>query len=105
MRQEAQKLLDQLQKASYRKDKTAEGEVGSSIQVRLPNGTRGRVTVLDGIVVHLILYPKDPFRQQLYGRAIDVPDVMADPDAEPVESGTKLEPFKLILSAPSPVLS
>lgn len=87
VRQDAQKLLDMLQKATYRKDKKEEGEVGASIQIRLMDGTRGRVTVLDGAVVHLILYPKDPFRQQLYGRAIDVPDEKADPEAEPVESG------------------
>ena len=86
--QDAQKLLDMLRKATYRKDKNAEGEVGASIQVRLMDGTRGRVTVLNGIVVHLILYPKDPFRSKLYGTAIDVPEERVDPEAEPAPAGS-----------------
>ncbi|MEM8885291.1 MAG: hypothetical protein AAGD14_14580 [Planctomycetota bacterium] len=89
VRKEAQKLLDRLKKAKFRKDKPIEGVVGSSIQIQMTDGTRGRVTVLDGKVVHLILFPRDPFRQKLYGSAIEVPDTKVDPTAPaPEAAGT-----------------
>jgi hypothetical protein len=86
--EEATKLLKKLQKATYRADKTEEGEVGSAIQLRLSDGTRGRINVLNGSVVHLVLYPRDPFRDKLYGRTIQVPDTKADPNAEPDKGGS-----------------
>jgi hypothetical protein len=83
VRADAEKLLDMLRKARFREDEPNDGEVGASIQIQLMDGTRGRVRVLDGRVVHLILYPRDPFRQKLYGSAIDVPDEKAEPPAAP----------------------
>lgn len=80
---EATKLLKKLQTATYRADKMEEGEVGTAIQIRLSDGSRGRINVLDGSVVHLILYPRDPFRDKLYGRSIVVPETPADPNKVP----------------------
>jgi hypothetical protein len=87
VRADAEKLLEMLRKARFREDMLGDGEVGASIQIKLMDGTRGRVMVLDGKVVHLILYPRDPFRQKLYGSAIDVPDEKAEPPAEPAAGG------------------
>lgn len=83
----AEKLLEHLKKARFKSVKLSEGEDRSSLEVRLTDGTKGRVTLAAGTVVHLALDPKDPFRQELYGRAIEVPDEKADPQAVEEESG------------------
>ena len=91
----AKKLLDDLRKARLKNDKSyPEGAVGERVQIQLSDRTRGRAVALDGTLVHLAVYPFDPFESRLYGSAIQLPPPVADAgnsgDGEDGEDGPVL---------------
>ncbi len=79
---DATKLFERLQKSKYRVEKLPDGAAGERLILQLTGGTRGRAVGLDGKLVHLAIYPHDPFASALYGSKIELPDdeIMSDPD-------------------------
>lgn len=75
-------LLNNLRKATYRKDRLEEGVIGEALLVKTSNSTRGRAIGLNGNLVQFVVFPYDPFKNALYGTAIDVPnpEEMEDPE-------------------------
>ena len=90
-KKKAAKLLADLQKAAYRDDPFGKGHDGQNFLVRHSNGTRGQAVGLDGRLVHLAVYPPDPFQSALYEKRLDVPDgEMPEPGEEPAEDEGEL---------------
>ena len=80
---EAQQLLDRLKKARFKVDKTnPEGSTGERLLIQMPAGARGRAVGVDGKLVHLAVYPHDPFSSAFYGSKVEIPDevIESDPD-------------------------
>ena len=84
VKEESERLLERLMVAKYKKDELGEGELGEAFTFRTGGGSRGRVVGLDGKVVHLVVFPDDPFERQLYSRFLKVPDpaTQSDPERE-----------------------
>ena len=81
----AKDLMAQLANATFERKKLAEGVVGETWIVKLKDGTRGLATIFDGRVVHLALYPDDPFENSLYSQSLtpmDPEDTSGDPTDE-----------------------
>ncbi len=80
---EAEKLLERLRKGTFKADRTnPEGAVGERHMIQLAGGARGRCVGKDGKLVHMAVYPHDPFSSAFYGSKIELPDedIMSDPD-------------------------
>jgi hypothetical protein len=83
VRKDAEKLMQRLRKAKLKTDRTQpEGAVGERVMLQLAAGARGRAVGLNGQLVHLEVYPHDPFESALYGSKVELPeeDVESDPD-------------------------
>jgi hypothetical protein len=82
VKEEAAKLLERLQKARYKAEPPPDGARGDYVRIQLSDGTRGRAVGLDGRLVHLALYPHDPFESAYYGSSIQLPneEILSDPD-------------------------
>jgi len=78
---EAHKLLGKLRKARLKNDKAyPEGALGERVQIQLSDRTRGRAVGVDGKLIHLAVYPYDPFESRLYGSAIKLPPPATEGD-------------------------
>jgi hypothetical protein len=77
----ARDLLAQLRRARYREDETGAGQAGSALLVRTVTGTQGRAVGLDGRLVHLAVFPHDPFEHRLYSQELEPPEeeILSDP--------------------------
>ncbi|MEE8107157.1 MAG: hypothetical protein V3T86_16605 [Planctomycetota bacterium] len=85
-KEKAKKLLADLQRAAYRNDPFGKGHDGENLLVRHSNGTRGQAVGLNGRLVHLAVYPVDPFQSALYEKRLDVPEgEMPEPGEEVAE--------------------
>jgi hypothetical protein len=73
MKVEAEKLLDSLQKAKYKEGDAPKDSVGEYLILRTSNSTRGTGTALDGRLVHLSVFPYDPFEHALFSSRLKVP--------------------------------
>jgi len=71
---EATELLQNMQQATYRKDRMEEGEVGNALLFRTPKGNRGRAIGVDDQMVYLAAFVHDPFENAFYGTALEVPN-------------------------------
>ena len=81
----AKDLLAALSAATVEKRKLPEGALGEAFTIKLKDGTRGIAVVLDGRVVHVALYPDDPFEDNLYSKELeplDPEDASGDPNDE-----------------------
>ena len=81
--QDAKKLLEHLGKARFKLDRTnPEGAAGERHMIQMAAGARGRCVGVDGKLVHMVVYPHDPFSSAFYGSKIELPDeeIMSDPD-------------------------
>ena len=81
--EDAAKLLEHVQKAKYKLDKSnPEGTSGERHLMQIAGGARGRCVGVDGMLVHMSVYPHDPFSSAFYGSKIELPDedIMSDPD-------------------------
>ncbi|MDF1700227.1 MAG: hypothetical protein P1V36_03625 [Planctomycetota bacterium] len=79
---DAHKLLERVQKARYKDDRTnPEGAAGARHLMQLQGGARGRCVGIDGKLVHMSVYPHDPFSSAFYGSKIEMPTetIMSDP--------------------------
>ncbi|MDJ0521596.1 MAG: hypothetical protein QNJ90_05915 [Planctomycetota bacterium] len=82
---EAQQLLERIQKARYKADGSQpEGAAGHRLLMQLSGGARGRVVGANDKLVHMAVYPHDPFANAFYGSKIDLenPDLQSDPTRE-----------------------
>jgi hypothetical protein len=66
----AKELLALLATATFEQKKLPENALGELWLVKLKDGTRGLATVWNGRVVHVALYPDDPFEAALYSQAL-----------------------------------
>jgi len=82
VKEEAAKLLDRLREARFKTEAPPDGATGDYVRIQLSDGTRGRAVGLDGRLVHLAVYPHDPFESAYYGSSIKLPDedTLSDPD-------------------------
>ncbi len=81
--EQAQRLLERLMLARYRSDDLDEGELGEALLLRTSDGTRGRAVGLDGRLLHLVVFPHDPFEDALFSRALEPPtEITANPERE-----------------------
>lgn len=81
----AKDLMAQLSNATFERKKMGENVVGETWVVKLKDGSRGLATLFGGRVVHLALYPDDPFENSLYSQSLvpmDPEDASGDPDDE-----------------------
>lgn len=67
----AKEVLEQLGTATFEPRKTAADSIGQSFLVKLKDGTAGAATALDGRLVHLALFPDDPFDRALYSQSME----------------------------------
>jgi len=74
MKEKAQDLLEKIQKARYREGDQPKGSEGEYLILRTGNSTRGMGTGLDGKLIHLAVFPYDPFENALFGSRIRMPN-------------------------------
>lgn len=67
----AKELLANLGTAVFEPRKVDEGSLGLSFRVKLKDGTAGGAIALDGRLVHLALFPDDPFDRALYAQSME----------------------------------
>lgn len=81
---DAQELLDSLARSRYREDDLPDGEIGDALLIRTLGGTRGRALGLDGELVHLAVFPHDPFESALFSKSVEPTpgDLEDDPERE-----------------------
>ncbi len=91
VQEEAQRLLDRLILANYRDDDTGKDELGEALLLRTGDGTRGRALGHDGKLLHLVVFPHDPFESKLYSRALKPvdPDLLEDPERIGITEGNR----------------
>ena len=95
---EAEKLLGKLRKARVKLDKAyPDGCIGERVQIQLSDLTRGRAVGVNGKLVHLAVFPHDPFESRLYGAAVHLPDAAAEAD----DGGTVGDDGGPVLSDPN----
>lgn len=82
VRKDAQKLLDRLKKARYRKDRQPEGAAGKAMLIRTSR-ERGRGIALNGRLVHATLFPHEPFERALYGKDLELEDDIESEEYRP----------------------
>ena len=70
---EADKLLENLRRAKYKEADAPKGSEGQYLILRTPNSTRGTGTALNGKLVHLAVFPYDPFEHALFSSRLRVP--------------------------------
>jgi hypothetical protein len=70
---DAEELLQRLSKATFRPAEAPKGAIGENLLVRA-TGARGAAVGLDGRLVHLTMFPHDPFETALFSRALEVPE-------------------------------
>ncbi len=67
----AKELLANLGTAVFEAHKMEEGSLGQYFKVKLKDGTAGGAIALDGRLVHLALFPDDPFDRALYSQPME----------------------------------
>jgi len=67
----AKELLAALGTAVFTPRKTPAGSLGVSFLVKLKDGTAGAALALDGRLLHLALFPDDPFDRALYSQSME----------------------------------
>jgi hypothetical protein len=67
----AKDLLAQLGTATFEPRKMADGAIGQSFKVKLKDGTVGDAIALGDRLVHLALFPDDPFDRALYSKPME----------------------------------
>jgi hypothetical protein len=89
--EDANELLKSLQRATYREDDVEDDAAGEALLLRTPGGTRGRALGLGGNLVHLTIFPHDPFEHALYSHDLEPPDedILSDPSSPGVEELTR----------------
>jgi len=65
-RTKAAKLLASVQKAKYREDEEAKGSIGEGLILRTPNSTRGAAIAWKGRLLHVAVFPYEPFEAALF---------------------------------------
>lgn len=80
--EEAKELLSRLPTAKYVEDDLAEDELGDAFLIKTRDRARGRAVGIDGKLVHLVVFPHDPFERALFKSRLDVPDedILSDPE-------------------------
>ena len=73
LHEKAEKLLAKVKAGKYREDDAPKGSVGTSLILRTSNSTRGTGTALDGKLLHLAVFPYDPFEHALFSSKFKVP--------------------------------
>lgn len=73
LKERAEKLLANIQKAKYRDGDQPKGSVGEYLILRTGNSTRGVGTGLEGRLLHLAVFPYDPFEHALFSSRLRVP--------------------------------
>jgi hypothetical protein len=89
---EAEELLARLAKASFRAGEQPKGSVGETLLVRA-TAARGAAVGLDGRLVHLTVFPHDPFETALFSRDLQIPEDVSEitgggPGVPQLERGT-----------------
>ncbi len=72
-RKKAQKLLDSIKKSSFRENDVPKGSIGESLIMRTSNSTRGTAIGLEGRLVHMALFPYEPFEHALFSSRLKPP--------------------------------
>ncbi len=67
----AHELFGRLRQAQYFKDASDDAKGNEAFLMTLPEGAKGRAIGLDGRLVHLSVYPNDPFEYALYNQPLD----------------------------------
>jgi hypothetical protein len=82
VQEQAKELLENLLLARYDEDPVSAGELGQALIIRTRGRARGRAIALDGHLVHLVVFPHDPFERALFKSRLDVPDpdLLSDPE-------------------------
>jgi hypothetical protein len=73
LRAKAQKLLDQIRKARFRAGDVPRNSMGSVTLLRTSNSTRGTAIALEGRLVHLSVFPYEPFESALFASRVRAP--------------------------------
>ncbi len=74
LRGKAQKLLDAVMKAKFRESDTPKGSVGAYWIFRTSNSTRGAAISHEGRMIHMAVFPYEPFEHALFGSRVRAPD-------------------------------
>ena len=82
---EATDLLEQVKTATLRDGDTPKHSMGQVTLLRTRDSTRGAALTLGDRVVHLAVFPYEPFEHAFFGSKVDAPD-------EPAEYGSAGEP-------------
>jgi len=74
MKKKAEKLLERVQKSKYKEGEQPKGSVGEYLILKTTAGVRGVGTALDGRLLHLAIFPGDPFESALFGSRVRMPN-------------------------------
>ena len=74
LQKDAQKLLERVQKARFKEGDTPKNGAGQYWIFRTSNSTRGAATVLDDRLIHMAVFPYEPFENALFGRRVKAPN-------------------------------
>ncbi len=72
-RAKAEKLLASVRKAKYRDEEEPKGSIGEGLILRTSNSTRGAATALNGRLVHVAVFPYEPFEAALFRSRLRAP--------------------------------
>ncbi len=78
LRGDAEKLLERVQKAKFKEGDTPKNGTGNYWIFRTSNSTRGAATVLDGRMIHMAVFPYEPFESALFRRRVRAPNDESD---------------------------
>lgn len=78
LKSEAQKLLERVKGAKFKEGDAPRNGAGQYWIFRTSNSTRGAATVLDGRMVHMAVFPYEPFENALFRRRVKAPNDESD---------------------------
>ena len=70
---DAVKLLERVQGAKFKESDTPRNGAGQYWIFRTSNSTRGAASVMDGRMIHMAVFPYEPFEQALFGKRVRAP--------------------------------
>lgn len=74
LQKDAQKLLERVQKAKFKEGDTPKNGAGQYWIFRTSNSTRGAATIHDNRLIHMAVFPYEPFENALFGRRVKAPN-------------------------------
>ncbi len=85
--EKANKLISKLMTAKFKEGDVPKGAAGDLLLVRANDGSRGLGIGSDGRLIHLAIFPHDPFESRLYSKALKLPPEAKDDDYDPYSYG------------------